>query len=230
MGCRSSERRTPQRALARRWLERFGPGTVEDLQWWTGWNKTSVRRALSRLRVEEVDLHGETGIALRAVDDDFTESAADTAVAALLPSLDPTPMGWKRRDWFLGIDHHYVFDNNGNIGPTLWWDGGDHRVLGNRSLRGASHRRGRRQRGSGRRRCPKSRLATSRTSPRRSRHPGDPHTSRAVTRSGCRRAPRSTIGPQRPPARADERYRIAPKTRWASQTLSCEEQLHAGSR
>jgi hypothetical protein len=32
-------------------------------------------------------------------------------------------MGWKRRDWFLGIDQHHVFDGNGNIGPTLWWDG-----------------------------------------------------------------------------------------------------------
>ena len=112
-----------QRALARRWLARFGPATVDDLQWWTGWNKTSVRRALSGLRVDEVDLHGETGIALSDVDDDATEAAAATPVAALLPTLDPTPMGWKHRDWFLAIDHHHVFDNNGNIGPTLWWDG-----------------------------------------------------------------------------------------------------------
>jgi hypothetical protein len=112
-----------QRILVRRWLARFGPATVDDLQWWTGWNKTSVRRALSGLHVDEVDLHGETGIALSDVDDDSSEFAAATPVAALLPSLDPTPMGWKRRDWFLGIDHHHVFDHNGNIGPTLWWDG-----------------------------------------------------------------------------------------------------------
>ena len=32
-------------------------------------------------------------------------------------------MGWKHRDWFLSIDQHHVFDHNGNIGPTLWWDG-----------------------------------------------------------------------------------------------------------
>lgn len=41
----------------------------------------------------------------------------------LLPSLDPTPMGWKDRDWFLGIDKRHVFDSAGNIGPTLWWGG-----------------------------------------------------------------------------------------------------------
>jgi hypothetical protein len=48
---------------------------------------------------------------------------ADTHVASLLPSLDPTPMGWKHRDWFLGIDHRAVFDRAGNIGPTVWWNG-----------------------------------------------------------------------------------------------------------
>jgi hypothetical protein len=48
---------------------------------------------------------------------------ASTPVATLLPALDPTPMGWRRRDWFLGIDPNLVFDRAGNIGPTLWWDG-----------------------------------------------------------------------------------------------------------
>ena len=115
-----------QRALAHSWLERFGPATADDLQWWTGWNKTTVRRALSGLPIEEVDLHGQTGIALsasEALEDDPGDQVTATPVATLLPSLDPTPMGWKRRDWFLRIDHHHVFDRNGNIGPTLWWDG-----------------------------------------------------------------------------------------------------------
>jgi hypothetical protein len=115
-----------QRTVAQRWLTRFGPATVDDLQWWTGWNKTTVRRALSSSPIEEVDLHGETGIALsapEALDDDPGDHATAMPAAALLPSLDPTPMGWKRRDWFLGIDQQHVFDRNGNIGPTLWWDG-----------------------------------------------------------------------------------------------------------
>ena len=47
--------------------------------------------------------------------------------AALLPSLDPTVMGWARRDWFLGPHRAALFDRNGNAGPTAWWNG---RVVG----------------------------------------------------------------------------------------------------
>ena len=48
-------------------------------------------------------------------------------VAALLPGLDPTPMGWQARDWFLGPHRAALFDRTGNIGPTVWWEG---RVVG----------------------------------------------------------------------------------------------------
>jgi len=111
-----------QRDLAHRWLERFGPATVDDLQWWTGWNKTTTRRAISDLPIEQVDLHGGAGIALSAADD-ADEHATSEPVAVLLPALDPTPMGWMHRDWFLGVDRRQIFDRAGNIGPTLWWDG-----------------------------------------------------------------------------------------------------------
>jgi hypothetical protein len=46
---------------------------------------------------------------------------------AFLPGLDPTPMGWKERDWFLGPHKSKLFDNTGNIGPTIWADG---RIIG----------------------------------------------------------------------------------------------------
>ena len=47
--------------------------------------------------------------------------------AAFLPSLDPTVMGWKERDWYLGEHAPVLFDRNGNAGPTVWWNG---RVVG----------------------------------------------------------------------------------------------------
>ncbi|MET1133310.1 MAG: crosslink repair DNA glycosylase YcaQ family protein, partial [Aeromicrobium sp.] len=42
---------------------------------------------------------------------------------ALLPALDPTTMGWKHRDWYLGPHAEQVFDATGNAGPTVWKDG-----------------------------------------------------------------------------------------------------------
>jgi hypothetical protein len=37
-------------------------------------------------------------------------------------------MGWRGRDFYLDPDHVPVlFDRNGNVGPTVWWDG---RVVG----------------------------------------------------------------------------------------------------
>jgi hypothetical protein len=108
-----------QTSLARRWLERFGPATAEDLQWWTGWNKTTTRTALSHLQIEEVDLHGRPGINLQGNEPPPPEDPA----AVLLPCLDATPMGWRHRDWFTAIDPGLIYDSAGNIGPTIWWDG-----------------------------------------------------------------------------------------------------------
>jgi hypothetical protein len=110
--------------LARRWLAAFGPGTAEDLRWWAGWSAGQVKRVLARLRPVEVDLGGATGLVLP---DDLEPAPAAEPWAALLPALDPTPMGWSQRDWFLGEHGRALFDRTGNVGPTVWWDG---RVVG----------------------------------------------------------------------------------------------------
>ncbi|MBB5787054.1 DNA glycosylase AlkZ-like family protein [Jiangella mangrovi] len=111
-------------ALARRWLQVFGPATVTDLQWWTGWTLGVTRQVLAALDTVDADLDGAAGVVLA----DDTEPEADVApVATLLPALDPTPMGWQQRDWYLGPHRDALFDRNGNIGPTVWWGG---RVVG----------------------------------------------------------------------------------------------------
>ncbi|NKY89487.1 winged helix DNA-binding domain-containing protein [Nocardia veterana] len=110
--------------LARRWLRTFGPAPVEDLTWWTGWTKTDVRKVLSSLDVTEVDLDGRPGVVLS---DDAEPDPGTEPWAALLPALDPTPMGWQSREWFLGPHAPALFDSNGNIGPSIWVDG---RIVG----------------------------------------------------------------------------------------------------
>lgn len=116
---------TGVRTLVEQWLGAFGPGTFEDIQWWLGATKTAVREALAGLEVAEVDLgEGPNGYALA---DDLEVSEPVQPWAALLPSLDPTTMGWKERDWYLGAHAAHVFDRNGNAGATAWWDG---RIVG----------------------------------------------------------------------------------------------------
>ena len=110
--------------LARRWLRTFGPAPADDLTWWTGWTKTDVRKTLSSLDATEVDLDGSPAIVLS---DDVEPEPEAEPWAALLPALDPTPMGWKSRDWFLGAHAPALFDTNGNIGPSIWVDG---RIVG----------------------------------------------------------------------------------------------------
>lgn len=110
--------------LLRRYLGAFGPCTIVDLRWWTGWTLAQVRRALARVDAVEVDLEGPTGWVLP---EDLAPVREPRPWAALLPGLDPTVMGWKERGWYLGDHASALFDRNGNPGPTVWWDG---RIVG----------------------------------------------------------------------------------------------------
>jgi hypothetical protein len=58
-----------------------------------------------------------------ADDLDDTPAPAGAPAVALLPSLDPTIMGWKHRTWYLGPHRAPLFDRNGNAGPTIWVGG-----------------------------------------------------------------------------------------------------------
>jgi hypothetical protein len=112
--------------LARRWLSAYGPATVADLKWWSGWNLTQTRAALAAAGAVEVDLEGTPGVALPH-DVEPDASPAPAPWVALLPALDPTVMGWKERAWYLGEHGPALFDTSGNAGPTVWANG---RIVG----------------------------------------------------------------------------------------------------
>jgi hypothetical protein len=116
--------------LVRRYLERFGPARTSDVQWWTGWTAGLTKRALAAIDAVEVELEKGTGWMLPDDVDADADDGDESSWVAFLPGLDPTTMGWKEREWYLGDLGAFgasVFDRNGNGGPTVWVDG---RVVG----------------------------------------------------------------------------------------------------
>ncbi|MEU8920994.1 winged helix DNA-binding domain-containing protein [Kitasatospora sp. NPDC048545] len=108
--------------VVRRWLAAYGPGTVEDVKWWTGWTLGDVRAALGDVGAQGVGLAGGAAGLVLPGDDGPVEEPEPWA--ALLPALDPAVMGWRGRDWYLRPeDVPALFDRAGNAGPTVWWCG-----------------------------------------------------------------------------------------------------------
>jgi hypothetical protein len=127
---------TPEEArawLVRRYLAAFGPATLDDVQWWTGWTKTDTKKALKVLEPEWVEVAvvglGE-GYVMLAADAERLRAFTppDSPFAALLPSLDPYVMGYRDRRRFLADEHRpKLFDRAGNSVPTVLVNG---RVVG----------------------------------------------------------------------------------------------------
>lgn len=113
-----------RREIVRRWLFAFGPGTMDDIRWWTGWTVAEIRDALGGLEITDVEVGGGPAMVLS---DDLEPVKAPGPWVAFLPGLDPTPMGWKEREWYLGPHKNDLFDRNGNIGPSIWHSG---RIVG----------------------------------------------------------------------------------------------------
>lgn len=110
--------------LVRHYLSAFGPATTDDICWWTGLGRRQVAAALSTIAALEVDAEG---VPVWILPDDLDPVPEPDPWVALLPSLDPTTMGWKERHWYLGDHGPRLFDRSGNAGPTIWLDG---RIVG----------------------------------------------------------------------------------------------------
>jgi hypothetical protein len=113
-----------QAEMLRLWLAAFGPGTELDVKWWTGWPVTQVRAALAAIGAVQVEVESGPAYLLPG---DLDPVASPPHWVSLLPGLDPTTMGWKQREWYLGPHAPRLFDRNGNAGQTVWVDG---RVVG----------------------------------------------------------------------------------------------------
>ena len=118
-----------RKAVVRWYLGSFGPVTLNDVAWWTGFPKSQVRRILSDLEGEVVyvDVSG-LGKALLMLSRDEAELRLvrrnGKSVVNLLPGLDPYLMGYKDRERYVDADRYScVFDRGGNATSTILADG-----------------------------------------------------------------------------------------------------------
>ena len=111
--------------LVRQWLARFGPERLPTSSGGPAGTLATPGVHWPPIDTVAVDLDGVRGLVLAADIEPVPEPAP---WIALLPALDPTPMGWSGRDWYIEPEHRAaLFDRTGNIGPSVWCDG---RIVG----------------------------------------------------------------------------------------------------
>jgi hypothetical protein len=113
----------------RQYLAAYGPATVKDISWWSGFTMTEVRRILQTLA------HETTEVEITELKRSYVMLAEDGAALErfrpsgqpavnLLPPLDPYLMGYKERERYLDNQHyHLVFDRSGNSTSTILVEG-----------------------------------------------------------------------------------------------------------
>ena len=112
---------TPRVELVRRWLRAFGPGTVADLRWWTGWTGGQVKQALAAVRPVEVDLRRrDRARAARR----RRRGAAGRAVGRAAPGPRSDPDGLVRAAWYLGAHGRGCSTGPATSGPACGATGG----------------------------------------------------------------------------------------------------------
>lgn len=106
--------------LVRRYVAGYGPVTLSDISWWTGFTRARCRAALGAIAkdIVEVAVDGWPG-PLFLHCDAVLSVIADGRIN-VLPLLDPYVQGYRDRDRLLDDDlHHFVWDGGGNSSATL---------------------------------------------------------------------------------------------------------------
>ena len=118
-----------KKSMIKKYLASFGPVTVTDASWWSGFTKTEVKQALEDFKEEILNLKIsglEGNYILLASDSELLDltKIPDKPSVNFLPLLDPYLMGYKDRERYLAQEHYAnVFDRSGNVTSTILCDG-----------------------------------------------------------------------------------------------------------
>jgi len=115
--------------LVEKYMKAYGPVTESDIAWWAGLTKTQIKSALKCIesQLEQVKIPSIKKEYIMAKEDIISIADDPFSVKsslALLPGLDPYPMGYKERERYINAKNYSkIFDRSGNITSTIFLDG-----------------------------------------------------------------------------------------------------------
>jgi hypothetical protein len=115
--------------MIRQYITSYGPASVKDIAWWTGFPMGDVKEILDILKndVISVQISGISGsYIVLSSDIGYLDSIdiPDEPRVFLLPALDPYLMGFKDRQRFLDADRStWIYDRSGNATNSILVDG-----------------------------------------------------------------------------------------------------------
>jgi len=112
-----------RKKLVSQYLSSFGPVTLTDISWWSGFPKTEVKKivdSLSDLEYVNISSLAEHMISKNDMKQLKNIKENNNQQINLLPCLDPYVMGYKERSRYLDMEYYnYIFDRSGNVTSTI---------------------------------------------------------------------------------------------------------------
>lgn len=112
-----------RKIIVSQYLSSFGPVTITDISWWTGFPKTEIKKILDNLSVIDyvnISSLGEHIISKNDLNQLKNIKENNKSEINLLPALDPYIMGYKERDRYLDKEYfNYIFDRSGSGTTTI---------------------------------------------------------------------------------------------------------------
>jgi hypothetical protein len=124
---------TAKKLLIKKYIAAFGPVTINDISWWTGFTKREVKKIMENLEDEitnvQIEPLGENHFMLSAEEELLPSiNRSSKPIVNFLPPLDSYLMGYKERDRYLKQEHvEFMYDRSGNATSAILVNG---RIVG----------------------------------------------------------------------------------------------------
>jgi hypothetical protein len=118
-----------QEIVIRKYITVFGPITLKDIIWWTGFPVINVKKIINKFKDELSDVKIEKNkdefIIFKEEEKKLSgQIIPKQPVINILPILDPYIMGYKDRGRYLDqLNYYYIFDKSGNATNTILLNG-----------------------------------------------------------------------------------------------------------